>query len=387
MKDLPGCAELIGRVETVRRISAAEGMLLATVTIWAFNFTVTRYAVTHGFQPLAYSALRFSAAALVVSGITYRWEGSLRFQRRHAVFLAGAAFIGIYLKNLIGFMYAIDLTNASTVALIFGSLPIVTAIVAYAFGVERLHRRFWVAAAISFFGVALVAAGSATSVLGEPARKSARPPRRGDLGFLLGRDRAAAPPLLGLADQRGRARVRRRSARDHGDSGSLDQDWDLEPLVWAGFAFAVVGPLVLTNFLWFTAIERVGPSRATLVTNLQPFLATLFAVVLLSEELTWLQVAGGVTMGSRSSSPGVDLRSSRRDRGTRRRSRRPSGSLAEADPDSRIRPGVPCDCRARRRLDGVRQGGGGGRDERVPAARDPLLRSRAGLVDADASGL
>ena len=41
----------------------------------------------------------------------------------------------------------------------------------------------------------------------------------------------------------------------------------------------------------------------------------------------------------------------------------------------------------RRRLDGVRQGGGGGRDERVPAARDPLLRSRAGLVHADASGL
>jgi drug/metabolite transporter (DMT)-like permease len=33
------------------------------------------------------------------------------------------------------------------------------------------------------------------------------------------------------------------------------------------------------------------------VTNLQPFLAALFAVVLLSEELTWLQVAGGLTIG------------------------------------------------------------------------------------------
>ncbi len=75
------------------------------------------------------------------------------------------------------------------------------------------------------------------------------------------------------------------------------QRWDLEALVWAAFAFAVLGPLVLTNFLWFTAIERVGPSRATLVTNLQPFLAALFAVALLSEELTWLQVAGGVAIG------------------------------------------------------------------------------------------
>ena len=113
----------------------------------------------------------------------------------------------------------------------------------------------------------------------------------------------------------------------------LDQGWDLARLVWAGFAFAVLGPLVLTNFLWFTAIERVGPSRATLVTNLQPFLAALFAVVLLSEELTWLQVAGGMTIGPRSSSPGVDRHWSRRDRGARRRSCRPPGSLAEADPD------------------------------------------------------
>jgi drug/metabolite transporter (DMT)-like permease len=56
--------------------------------------------------------------------------------------------------------------------------------------------------------------------------------------------------------------------------------------------------LVLTNFLWFTAIERVGPSRATLVTNLQPFLAAIFAVALLSEELTWLQVGGGIAIGA-----------------------------------------------------------------------------------------
>src|SRR5215210_1756229 len=140
-------------------------MLLVTVTIWAFNFTVTRYAVTHGFHPLAYSALRFAAAATVVSGITYGVERSMRFERRHGLLLIGSAFVGIYL-NSICFMYAIDLTNASTVALIFGSLPIVTALFAFALGVERLHRRFWVAAGISFLGVVLVAAGSANGVSG-----------------------------------------------------------------------------------------------------------------------------------------------------------------------------------------------------------------------------
>lgn len=272
-------------------------MLLVTVSIWAFNFTVTRYALTHGFQPLAYSSLRFAAAAVVVSGITYGLERSLRLQRRHLLLLGGAAIVGIYV-NQIAFSYAIHLTNASTTALVFGSLPILTAAFAHVVGVERLHRRFWIAAAISFAGVALVAAGSSGGVSGNLV---------GDiLAFVAaatwGIYSVAIVPLLS------RYSVWRISAVALlvGSVPALltalpqlaDQSWDLGALVWIAFAFAVLGPLVLTNILWFTAIDRVGPSRATLVTNLQPFLAALFAVLLLSEELGWLQVLGGVAIGA-----------------------------------------------------------------------------------------
>jgi drug/metabolite transporter (DMT)-like permease len=271
-------------------------MLLATVSIWAFNFTVTRYLLTHGFEPLAYSATRFAAAALIVTGITYGLERSIAFKPRDAVLLAAAAMVGIYL-NQIAFVYAIDLTNASTTALIFGSLPIMTALMASALGVERLHGRFWLAAAVSFLGVALVASGAGGGFSGNLG---------GDLLALLGAATwgaysVAIVPLL-----------RRYSVWRISAAALLvgcvplvttaipqlrDQEWDLGALVWAGFAFAVLGPLVLTNILWFTAVDRVGPSRATLATNLQPFLAAIFAVVLLSEELTWLQVAGGVAIG------------------------------------------------------------------------------------------
>ena len=58
--------------------------------------------------------------------------------------------------------------------------------------------------------------------------------------------------------------------------------------------FATVGPLVLTTIMWFRVIHRIGASRATLVANLQPFVAAVFALVLLSEHMTPLQVAGGV---------------------------------------------------------------------------------------------
>ena len=72
------------------------------------------------------------------------------------------------------------------------------------------------------------------------------------------------------------------------------QTFDFGPLVWVAFAYAVVGPLFLTNLLWFTAIDRVGASRASLFANLQPFFAVFFALVLLSESLHPLEIAGGL---------------------------------------------------------------------------------------------
>ena len=75
------------------------------------------------------------------------------------------------------------------------------------------------------------------------------------------------------------------------------QEWDLGWEVWALLAFAVLGPLVLTNILWFKAVDRVGPSHATLFANAQPFVAVIFAVLLLGETLSWLQIVGGVGIG------------------------------------------------------------------------------------------
>ena len=58
------------------------------------------------------------------------------------------------------------------------------------------------------------------------------------------------------------------------------QDWYLGCEVWALLVFATLGPLVLTNILWFRSLHRIGPARATLAANLQPFVAAAIALVL-----------------------------------------------------------------------------------------------------------
>ena len=291
----------------MRRLEAADLMLLVTVMIWSLNFTVTKYVLSHGFKPLAYGGVRFSAAALLFIGITWMRERSFRLRRRDIPFVFGAAVVGIFL-NQIAFVYATKLTTATTVALIFGTLPIMTALFAAAGGIERLHSRFWVAAAVSFAGVCLVAVGAKGGI-------------SGDLwGYVLALAGAAtwSAYSVAISPLMTRYTASRISAYALtigailllvvGAPQLASQDYaSLPGLVWVAYVFAVLGPLSLTNLLWFNSIEQVGPSRASLYANLQPFLGAIFALLLLSESMTALQVGGGVLIAA-----GIVL--SRRDR-------------------------------------------------------------------------
>jgi len=280
----------------VRRDSIADGMLLATTLLWALNFTVSKYILEHGLRPLAYSGLRYSAAALLFVAITYPRERSLRIARADAALVGGAVLL--LLANQLSFVYALDLTTATTVALLFGTLPILTALISRAVGIERLESRFWIAALLSFAGVALVTAGSGESLSGHLA---------GDLLAVLGAATWGAYSVA-IAPLMRRYSPFRLSAvllvivsvplLLLGSPQLADEDFQWGALVWIGFVFAVLGPLVLTNLLWFTAIDRVGPSRAALFANLQPFLAAMIALLLLSENLTRYQIAGGLALGA-----------------------------------------------------------------------------------------
>jgi len=286
---------LLGSVEGMRRPELADLMLLATVTLWALNFTVTKYVISHGFQPIAYGCLRFAGAGLIFGAITWARERSFAIGRRDLVLLGSAALIGIFINQLT-FSYAIKLTTATTVALLFGTLPVMTGIFAFALGIERFGSRFWLAAVLAFGGAALVAVGSGGGLSGQ---------LWGDLlGFLASATWAwytvAVSPLLqrystlrisSLAFLIGTVPL-----SIAGSQQLLSQDYGFGAVIWLALVFAIIGPLVLANLLWFGAISRVGPSRASVFANLQPFLAAFFSLLILSESMTRIQIVGGLAI-------------------------------------------------------------------------------------------
>jgi drug/metabolite transporter (DMT)-like permease len=269
------------------------------VLFWSFNFVAVKYALSHGFEALSFGALRFVLAAGIFAAFTTWHEGTLRLERRDVLPVAGLAGLGIAVNQL-SFVYSIDLTESvATVALLFGTMPIWVALIASLFRVEKLRPRHWLAAVVSFAGVALVASGSSGELGGDlggillgllavstwaaysvavgPLMRRYSPYRISAVVLLAG-----CVPLLAA------------SARD-----LVQQDWSaIDGLAWAGLFYALFFSLVVTNILWFTAIEKVGAARSSLYANLQPFLGALFAFLILSEGLSAVQVAGGAVIAA-----------------------------------------------------------------------------------------
>jgi drug/metabolite transporter (DMT)-like permease len=276
--------------------SSVHLSLVVVVTLWALNVTAVRYVVTHGVSPLAYSTIRYAAAALLFGLVTLWLERSLRFARRDVPLVLLSSLL--LLVNQLAVVFALRDGTATTISLLLAATPFFAAAAGRAFGADALHGRFWLGALVSFAGVGLVAAGSRGHLEAGPLAIG--------LGLLTaatwGAYSASVAPLMRRYSPYRISTVVLAvgglGVAVVGIGPTLEQDLDVGWSVWGTIAFAIVAALFLTNVLWFRAVHRIGAARATLAGNIQPFLGAVFALVLLSEPLTAVQVAGGALIGA-----------------------------------------------------------------------------------------
>lgn len=278
------------------RLASGEVLLLIAVALWGLNYSAMKYLVTHGFEPLVLTSLRWTSAAVAFCVIAFALEGGLRMSRGDAVRLTVTGLFGIAVTQVAN-VYSFEYAPAATLSLVFGLLPAVVALVARVAGIERLRPVQWVGVAASCAGVALIALG--------------RGDVGGDLrGILLALVAVVCFSLYSVTLMP----IARRTSPVAVNAVSLvapsivltaiagpqyaGQDWS-EPtgLAWAALAFSVLGAIVVGNGLWFVALGKVGPGRAGVIANSQPVFGAAFAVVLLSESLHALELVGAAVIG------------------------------------------------------------------------------------------
>jgi drug/metabolite transporter (DMT)-like permease len=270
-------------------------MLVAANVIWSLNYATTKYAFER-WSPIAFSGLRFATAGIALA-LFVRWrEGGLGVDRSDVRLVVLCGIVGIFLNQLT-FTYAVDYTAAANVALILAAAPAFAAVFAVMLGHERVRPAHWLALGVSLVGVGLVVVGG-SDLAGFSLR--------GDL-LAVGAALTWAAYTVMLRPLLGRYSAIRISALVILVGAVImapvtvvqvaNQDFDsLRRLDWAAWLYSTIGPLLVTNWLYFRALHRVGAARATLYMYLQPFLGAVFAAWLLGEKLVAVQLIGGAVI-------------------------------------------------------------------------------------------
>lgn len=272
-----------------------ELLLVAMAVIWGINFSVVKYG-TQVMEPLAYNALRMSIGCAVLM-VFALWRPGSRATKSDRLKLMALGVLGHCFYQVL-FINGIARTRAGTASLVVAASPAVVALVARAYGHEKLPMRAVVGIALSISGVILVLGGTisadgASHLVGDlmiltavvawafyttlllPFTKRVDSLRLAAWTLLGG-----VLPLVVIASP-----------------ALLRTDWRaVTPVTWAAVLYSGLMAMVVAYLLWYRGVMEIGPTRTAMFANLQPIVAVLVAWFALAEVPTIFQGAGAATV-------------------------------------------------------------------------------------------
>lgn len=279
-------------------ILLAEGAVVLMALIWGINYSVIKYG-TSAIQPVAFNGVRVVLAALALLIIAVAWGGRPPARRDLLALLAlGVLGNGIY---QILFAEGIARTRAGEAALVVGGSPALVALLGRVTGVETPTRYGVIGIALSIFGVALIVLARANVGSGPHGGTLL-----GDLLVLIGSICWAVYTILlvpytqrlngfwvvALSMLGGSLVLLAVGAR-----AIASVDWSaVSSAVWGSILYGGLGGLVVAYILWYRGVQVLGPTRTSVVANLQPFIALMFAWLTLGETPTVWQAIGAATI-------------------------------------------------------------------------------------------
>jgi drug/metabolite transporter (DMT)-like permease len=277
----------------VRHSASVDAALVATILIWAVNFSVVKL-VLEDLDPLAFNSVRLIGASVVFLVLAHFVPGPNILPADRLRFV-GLALVGHTGYQLL-FISGIDETTASNSAILLGLTPVFVAILSTLLTSERATSRVWLGISISVLGVYLVLRDSVRlggssrgdwltlgatlcwatyTVAGQPAvarygsfKTNAYTMALGTVFFLpFGLAALVAVPLESVP-----------------------------AVAWLGTAYSFLFALVVAYSCWYFAVSRIGPTQTAIFSNLMPVVALAIAHLWVGEPVGSLQLVGAVTI-------------------------------------------------------------------------------------------
>jgi drug/metabolite transporter (DMT)-like permease len=263
--------------------------------LWASNITLGR-ALRGQIGALTLVAFRFTIAGLIFGIILSRQPPEARPLGSGWLGLLGMGMFGVFAFPALLYL-ALQRTTATNAALINGTGPLITALMATLLLGEYFSPNRLIGTLISLLGVGLVISGPSLQILHSATVNS------GDIIVL------ADVFLWGIYSILGRVVMRNRSAL----SATAYSIWFAIPFLlvaaafeWSHFpphltwsvilagVYIAIFPTCVAFLSWNEGIRRVGPSRAMAFYNMLPVYGALLGFLFLGETPGWTHVAGGL---------------------------------------------------------------------------------------------
>ena len=275
-------------------------LLLITVFFWAINLIVIKNVIGGALPPIAFTALRFALAAIILLPLLRTLTPAERAVSSGDRWkIIGLGFLGNSLYQIF-FIIGLTYTSPTNAALILATPPIFIALIGAVFKLEKLTWLAWLGIFMSFGGIALVILGNAPAEAPDSAAHSlfgdfmtlgaaimwalytllAAPvlKRHAPLKMTALSVSAGAVPLLVIATP-----------------AFLSTDWSsVSPAVWLGVLYCGGIAIAVGYILWNRGVQQVGAARTAVYSNLTPVLVALMAWLVRGDAVTVYHVVGAV---------------------------------------------------------------------------------------------
>jgi drug/metabolite transporter (DMT)-like permease len=261
--------------------------------IWGVNFIVVKFA-TGVFAPLAFNSVRILLAVVILWTIVLVRREPLPNTRMILGMLAlGALGNGLY---QILWVEGMARTRASDAALLVAASPAFIQMIGWARGNDRIGVAGIVGIAISLFGIGLVVSGAANAAVSGQSTWAGN-------AFILGSVLCWAVYSVGLRPFTEQVDGLTLSAVTMtggivpmliaGAPSLLATKWAaVSGAGWAAVAYSGILALVIAYLFWYRGVRVLGPTRASMYSNLQPLFAMAAAWLVLKESPRTMQLAG-----------------------------------------------------------------------------------------------
>jgi drug/metabolite transporter (DMT)-like permease len=253
-----------------------------------------KLAYDAGVGVLTLLVVRFALAALVLSvAARVRRSTSSRPARRVLLIALALGAVG-YASQAGLFFGALTRIDAGLTALVLYVYPALVTIAAVALGRDRLDRVRVASLALAFVGLALVL------VVGDPGDVDAL-----GVAMALGAAIAYTAYILVSETVLADANPLRLSALVCTGAATAfalvalvsgKASFSFEPEGWLWLAALALVSTVLAVVLFFGGLARVGPSRASIISTVEPLVTVVLAFIVFGEQLTVTQITGGAVV-------------------------------------------------------------------------------------------